>query len=190
MSSEASVNVMTPPVFDETNYQVWAVRMKAYLDANDQWEAVENMYEGYIACNMKRTIPLADPVDVISSDESSFSDADTKINDGIDGHRLPDDILAYIFRHFSLTKCYIVQVGLGKSIKQPYRQSLHYHTNILLKQWDQQRIGNGDEHKPWIMIHPCKAEATILLVEEVHRRTSTYHHVAKLLQSDQIHILL
>ena len=46
----------------------------------------------YIACNMKRTIPLADPVDVISSDESSFSDADTKINDGIDGHHLPDDV--------------------------------------------------------------------------------------------------
>lgn len=36
---------MAPPVFDGTNYQVWAVRMEAFLDANDQWEAVENTYE-------------------------------------------------------------------------------------------------------------------------------------------------
>uniref|UniRef100_A0A6N2MUW1 Uncharacterized protein n=1 Tax=Salix viminalis TaxID=40686 RepID=A0A6N2MUW1_SALVM len=80
--------------------------------------------------------------------------------------------------------------GIRQSIKQPYRQPLHYLTNILLKQWDRQRIGNGDEHKPLdIMIHPCKAETTNWLVEEVHRRTSTYHHVAKLLQSDQINIL-
>lgn len=45
MSSEASSNAIAPPVFDGTNYQVWAVRMEAYLDANDQWEAVENTYE-------------------------------------------------------------------------------------------------------------------------------------------------
>jgi hypothetical protein len=45
MSSKASMNVMAPPVFDGTNYQVWVVRMEAYLDANDQWEAVENTYE-------------------------------------------------------------------------------------------------------------------------------------------------
>jgi hypothetical protein len=45
MSSEASVNVMAPPMFDGTNYQVWVVRMEAYLNADDQWEAVENTYE-------------------------------------------------------------------------------------------------------------------------------------------------
>ena len=45
MSSDASVNLMAPPVFDGTNYQVWVVRMEAYLDANDQWEAIENIYE-------------------------------------------------------------------------------------------------------------------------------------------------
>jgi hypothetical protein len=45
MSSEASVNLMAPPVFDETNYQVWAVWKEAYLDSNDQWEVVENTYE-------------------------------------------------------------------------------------------------------------------------------------------------
>lgn len=45
MSSEASSNAIAPPVFDGTNYQVWVVRMEAYLDANDQWEAVVNEYE-------------------------------------------------------------------------------------------------------------------------------------------------
>ena len=35
MSLEAYVNMMAPPMFDGTNY----------LDANDQWEAVENTYE-------------------------------------------------------------------------------------------------------------------------------------------------
>ncbi|KAJ8634469.1 hypothetical protein MRB53_008736 [Persea americana] len=45
MSSEASSNAIAPPVFDGTNYQVWAVQMEAYLDANDQLEAIENTYE-------------------------------------------------------------------------------------------------------------------------------------------------
>ncbi|XP_028075613.1 uncharacterized protein LOC114277860 [Camellia sinensis] len=45
MSSRASLNVISPLVFDGTNYQVWAVRMETYLDTNDQWEAVENTYE-------------------------------------------------------------------------------------------------------------------------------------------------
>jgi len=45
MSSEASVIVMAPPVFDGTNYEVWVVQIEAYLDANDQWEAIENAYE-------------------------------------------------------------------------------------------------------------------------------------------------
>jgi len=36
MCSDSPLNVMAPLVFDGTNYQVWAVRMEAYLDANDQ----------------------------------------------------------------------------------------------------------------------------------------------------------
>ena len=32
-------------MFDGTNYQAWAVRMEAYLDANDLWEAIEQIYE-------------------------------------------------------------------------------------------------------------------------------------------------
>ena len=46
MSLEASSNVVAPPIlFYGTNYQVWIVRMEAYLDANDQWEAIENEFE-------------------------------------------------------------------------------------------------------------------------------------------------
>ncbi|GMP99422.1 hypothetical protein CsSME_00046893 [Camellia sinensis var. sinensis] len=45
MNSENSFTAITPPVFDGTNYQVWAVRMEAYLDANDLWEAAEQVYE-------------------------------------------------------------------------------------------------------------------------------------------------
>ena len=46
MSSEASSNAVAPPIlFDGTNYQVWIVRMEAYLDANNQWEAFANAYE-------------------------------------------------------------------------------------------------------------------------------------------------
>lgn len=45
MDSEASFNPIAPPVFDGTNYQMWAIRMEAYLDGNDLWEAVKDDYE-------------------------------------------------------------------------------------------------------------------------------------------------
>ncbi|RVX05492.1 hypothetical protein CK203_013571 [Vitis vinifera] len=45
MTLEASLNASTPPVFDGINYQVWAVRMEAYLDASDLWETVSEEYE-------------------------------------------------------------------------------------------------------------------------------------------------
>ncbi|XP_020230147.1 protein RDM1 isoform X1 [Cajanus cajan] len=79
-------------------------------------------------------------------------------------------------------------MGLGRSIKQLYGQPLHYLTNILLKQWDQLRIGSEDEYKPLDnMIHPCKAEATIWLVEEIHRQTSSPFHIASLWQVDPMY---
>ncbi|XP_048428333.1 protein RDM1-like [Pyrus x bretschneideri] len=78
--------------------------------------------------------------------------------------------------------------GFGKSIKQLYGQPLHYLTNLLLKQWDQLRIGSEDEYRPLdTIIHPRKAEATIWLVEEVHRHTSSHHHVANLWFLDPMH---
>ncbi|KAG8636731.1 protein RDM1 [Manihot esculenta] len=157
---------------------------------------------------MKRTMPGIEPIDVISSDESSSLDGDTKINDGADAQQLSlDSTLGQpikemtfeggVIRRAEMYQEYMRQlpipacrgslipfsswVGLGQSIKQLYGQPLHYLTNVLLRQWDHLRMGGEDEQKPLdIVIHPSKAEATIWLVEEVHRRTSSPHHVAKL----------
>ncbi|KAK7366570.1 hypothetical protein VNO80_08563 [Phaseolus coccineus] len=79
-------------------------------------------------------------------------------------------------------------MGLGRSMKQLYGQPLHYLTNILLKQWDQLRIGSEDEYKPLdIIIHPHKAEANIWLIEEIHRQTSSHFHIASLWKVDTMY---
>ncbi|XP_014506511.1 uncharacterized protein LOC106766286 [Vigna radiata var. radiata] len=45
MESQTSFATVSIPVFDGQNYQMWAVKMEAYLDVNDVWEAVEQYYE-------------------------------------------------------------------------------------------------------------------------------------------------
>lgn len=75
--------------------------------------------------------------------------------------------------------------GLAASLKLLYHQPLHYLTNTLIIQWDRARIGSETEHQPLdSVIHPVKAEAIIWVAEEVHRLTSSYHHLAKLWASD------
>ncbi|KAL4386018.1 hypothetical protein GQ457_09G020170 [Hibiscus cannabinus] len=162
---------------------------------------------------MKRTLPWSDQVDVISSDGSSSSsssssslDVDVQVNDEttiVATDQPPKELSSedLLIRKAEIYQEYMKQLpiptcrgsiipfttwmGLGRSIKQLYEQPLHYLTNILLKQWDQLRIGSEDEHRPLdIVVHPCKAEATIWLVEELHRRTSSHHHIAKLWLSD------
>lgn len=44
-SLETSFTAIAPPVFDGENYHVWAIRMEAYLDANNLWEVVQEVYE-------------------------------------------------------------------------------------------------------------------------------------------------
>ncbi|XP_031383771.1 uncharacterized protein LOC116197702 [Punica granatum] len=44
-SGSSSFPSMVPPVFDGENYQAWAVKMAAYMEGCDLWEAVENDYE-------------------------------------------------------------------------------------------------------------------------------------------------
>ncbi|XP_022872480.1 protein RDM1-like isoform X1 [Olea europaea var. sylvestris] len=79
-------------------------------------------------------------------------------------------------------------IGLGRSMKQLYGQPLHYLTNISLKQWDQSRIGAKNEQIPLdTLIHPCKAEASIWLMEEFNRLTTSHHHLAKLWLADPMH---
>ncbi|XP_010523618.1 PREDICTED: uncharacterized protein LOC104801932 [Tarenaya hassleriana] len=46
MDQNVGVGVTLPvPVFDGENYQVWVVKMKAFLKGSDLWEAVEEDYE-------------------------------------------------------------------------------------------------------------------------------------------------
>ena len=45
MTSEAPFIAVAPPVFDGEHYHSWAIKMEAYLDANDLWEAVEEDFE-------------------------------------------------------------------------------------------------------------------------------------------------
>ena len=45
MDSEASFSQAALPVFNGENYDLWAVKMEAYLEALDLWEAVEAEYE-------------------------------------------------------------------------------------------------------------------------------------------------
>ncbi|XVF28790.1 hypothetical protein REPUB_Repub15cG0061900 [Reevesia pubescens] len=167
--------------------------------------------------SMKRTLPWSDQVDVISSDESSSAssssssslDVEVQTNDGTTNVTIdqpPKELSSegLLIRQAEVYQEYMKQLpiptlrgsiipfttwmGLGRSIKQLYGQPLHYLTNILLKQWDHLRIGSEDEHSPLdIVIHPCKAEATVWLIEELHRQTSSHHHIAKLWLSDPMH---
>ena len=38
-------SAIAPPMFDGENYQAWSVRMQAYLEGCDFWEAIEEDYE-------------------------------------------------------------------------------------------------------------------------------------------------
>ncbi|CAI8589466.1 unnamed protein product [Vicia faba] len=79
-------------------------------------------------------------------------------------------------------------IGLGSSIKKLYGQPLHYLTNTMLKQWDQMRIGSNDEYMRLDeIIHPCKAEAAVWLMEQVHRLVSSHIHLANLWKKDPMH---
>ncbi|CAF2099230.1 BnaA05g16980D [Brassica napus] len=82
-------------------------------------------------------------------------------------------------------------VGLGMSIKELYGQPLHYLTNVLLQRWDQARLGGDSEDQSLdLIIHPLKAEATIWLVEEIHRLTSSHLQIAELWGSDPMYHML
>ncbi|GAV62041.1 DUF4219 domain-containing protein/UBN2 domain-containing protein [Cephalotus follicularis] len=44
-AGSSGFSAMAPPVFDGENYQTWAVRMRAFLEGCDFWEAMEQDYE-------------------------------------------------------------------------------------------------------------------------------------------------
>ena len=45
MKAEANFSHTTPLVFDKKNYQLWAVKIKSYLETLDIWEVVEKDYD-------------------------------------------------------------------------------------------------------------------------------------------------
>ena len=45
MDFETPYRALAPSMFDGDNYQIWAASMKAHLEANDLWEAIEEDYE-------------------------------------------------------------------------------------------------------------------------------------------------
>ncbi|KAL7251243.1 hypothetical protein ACSBR1_013136 [Camellia fascicularis] len=78
---------------------------------------------------------------------------------------------------------------LAKSLKQLYKQPLHYLTNVQLKQWDKARINIEEEQIPMDnFLHPAKAEATIWLIEEIHRGHTSYDFLAKLWLNDPMYL--
>ncbi|KAK4425646.1 protein RDM1 [Sesamum alatum] len=155
---------------------------------------------------MKRPMLSNEQVE-ISSDDSSSSDAD---NDFSMSQQLNDEPSielsseAWLFRRAKSYQEYMKLIpiptkrrtlipytswtGLGSSIKKIYEQPLHYLTNIHLKRLDQERLGAEDEDVPLdTIIHPAKAEASIWLIEEVHRCTSSPHHLAQVWTADPMY---
>ncbi|KAK6130225.1 hypothetical protein DH2020_036035 [Rehmannia glutinosa] len=155
---------------------------------------------------MKRSMPSNEQVE-ISSDDSSSSDADNDVfrkQQPNDEPPLELSDEAWMYRRAKSYQDYMKVIpipairgtvipytswmGLGSSIKKIYEQPLHYLTNLHLKRLDQERLGHEDENVSLDMIiHPCKAEASIWLIEEVHRRTSSPHHLAKLWTADPMY---
>ncbi|XP_015169155.1 protein RDM1-like [Solanum tuberosum] len=79
-------------------------------------------------------------------------------------------------------------VGLAASMKELYGQPLHYLTNVHMKKLDSMRFGSDNEDVPLdTIIDPSKAEATIWLIEEVHRSTSSHHYIARLWLADPMY---
>lgn len=150
---------------------------------------------------MKRSFPWENQIDVSSSSSPNSlrpnpltipnSPIDTKSQDAlIRRAEMYQDYMKQIPipNHRGTMIPFTSWMGLGRSMKQIYGQPLHYLTNILLKQWDQLRIGSEDEYKPLDnIVHPHKAEATIWLIEEIHRQTSSHFHLASLWKVDPMY---
>ncbi|KAL8158248.1 protein RDM1-like [Apium graveolens] len=155
---------------------------------------------------MKRAMPFDDQVD-ISSDEESSSELDIAEL----AHKLagdvsidqpePTDVVmtienvvlreAEMYQDFMMHLTIPTQRGaivpfsswreFGNSMKEIYKQPLHYLTNVFLRQLDQNRIGADDVDKRLdTIIHPAKAEVFLWMTEEIHRLTTSPHQLATL----------
>ncbi|GKV42389.1 hypothetical protein SLEP1_g49797 [Rubroshorea leprosula] len=76
----------------------------------------------------------------------------------------------------------------GRIVSGVYEGSAHPSTAGLCHSiYIMDGISEDEDTTLDIIVHPCKAEATIWLIEEAHRRTTSSHHIAKLWQSDPMH---
>lgn len=76
----------------------------------------------------------------------------------------------------------------GSSMKEIYKQPLHYLTNVCLKQLDKNRIGADDaDERLDSIIHPAKAEVFLWMTEEIHRLTTSPHQLATLWLKDPMY---
>ncbi|EPS63778.1 hypothetical protein M569_11007, partial [Genlisea aurea] len=152
---------------------------------------------------MDRAMSLTVKVEELSDDSSaSGSDGDILITEEINTKSLPclsDEV--WLFRRAKSYQDYMSLIpipmergtllpcqtwwDLGNSLKKMYGQPLHYLTNVHLNYLDRHRIGSKDEHVPLYMtLHPAKAEASLWIIEEAHRKTTSPHHLLKLWQAD------
>ncbi|WVZ79320.1 hypothetical protein U9M48_026914, partial [Paspalum notatum var. saurae] len=155
-----------------------------------------------VAGDTKRVVLREEPRDVSSDDDLSLdSDDEDGKGSGWNAFGLPNsskaasvaegalirraEMYQQYMKHIPVPACsdsvipFTSWLGLARSLKQLYEQPLHYLTNVLLKRWDQQRIGSGDEHRRLdAIIHPVRAETLIWATEEVHRLTTSGQHLA------------
>lgn len=73
-------------------------------------------------------------------------------------------------------------------MKQLYKQPLHYLTNVQMKQWDKARLDTEQEQVPMDnFVHPAKAEATVWLIEEIHRQNTSHLFLAKIWSNEPLY---
>ncbi|KAL3513337.1 hypothetical protein ACH5RR_026054 [Cinchona calisaya] len=158
---------------------------------------------------MENSMPSFEKVHILSDDSSSDDDAGPESKWLRTAVKIPQRAEEAISEDALLRKAQIYQeymkqiptpslrgsnvpftswTGLGTSLKQLYGQPLHYLSNVHLRQLDQLRLGADDEDRQLdAIILPPKAETSIWLIEEVHRRSSSHHHLAKLWLNDPLH---
>ncbi|KAI0493048.1 protein RDM1 [Dendrobium catenatum] len=161
---------------------------------------------------MKRSFPWEEAVVTISLDDSSDSDIEIDKQDRAKRDKKDcstenlEDITSEgtLIRMAGMYQDYMKRIpiptfsgsvvpftswqGLAQSLKQLYKQPLHYLTNTLLKQWDSERFGSDNERQPLdALVHPVKAQTLIWLTEELHRLTASPYHLAKLWASDPLY---
>ncbi|KAG0485536.1 hypothetical protein HPP92_009615 [Vanilla planifolia] len=154
-------------------------------------------------CKMKRSFPWEEAVTISLDDSDSDSEehkpSDAKHEKTNGRSKNIEDIISEgtLLRMAGMYQDYMKSIpiptfsgsvipfvswqGLASSLKQLYGQPLHYLTNLLLKQWDRERLGSETEHQSLdSIVHCVKAQTLVWLTEEIHRLTASPRRLAEL----------